>query len=60
MFEAAIPVLAVTDTTSGLFACLRRRADMMALSSRLFPVPGGLDGQPEMQRASSATYLLLQ
>ncbi len=39
MLEAAIPVLAVTETTSALFACFFLRAVIMALRSKDFPVP---------------------
>ena len=39
MLEAAIPVLAVTETTSGLDACFFLSAVMMALKSKDFPVP---------------------
>ena len=39
MFEAAIPVLAVTETTAGFFACFFLRAAMIARSSSDFPVP---------------------
>ena len=39
MFEAAIPVLAVTETTAGFFACFFLRAAMIARSSNDFPVP---------------------
>ena len=41
MLEAAIPVLAVTDTTSGFFACLLLSAAMIAFKSKDFPVPTG-------------------
>lgn len=40
MLEAAIPVLAVTETTAGCFACFSLKAAMMARSSSDFPVPG--------------------
>lgn len=40
MFEAAIPVLAVTDTAVDCFAYFFLRATMMAWSSSDFPVPG--------------------
>ena len=40
MFEAAIPVLAVTETTSGFFMCFFLRVAMIARSSNDFPVPG--------------------
>ena len=39
MFEAAIPVLAVTETTPGFFTCFFLRAAMIARSSNDFPVP---------------------
>jgi len=39
MFEAAIPVLAVTETTAGFFACFFLRAAIIARSSSDFPVP---------------------
>ena len=40
IFEAAIPVLAVTETTAGFFACFFFRAAMIARSNNDFPVPG--------------------
>ena len=40
MFEAAIPVLAVTETTAGFFACFFLRDAIIARSSSDFPVPG--------------------
>ena len=40
MFDAAIPVLAVTETTAGFFACFFLRAAIIARSSNDFPVPG--------------------
>ena len=42
IFEAAIPVLAVTETTPG-FLCFFLRVAMMARSSSDFPVPGERD-----------------
>jgi hypothetical protein len=39
MLEAAMPVLAVTETTSGLRTCFFLSAMMMALRSKDFPVP---------------------
>jgi len=39
MLDAAIPVLAVTDTTSGFLAYFLRRAVMIALKSKDLPVP---------------------
>lgn len=39
MFDAAIPVLAVTEMTSGFLECFLRSAEIIALSSRDFPVP---------------------
>jgi len=39
MLDAAIPVLAVTDTTSGFLAYFLRRAVMIAFNSRDLPVP---------------------
>lgn len=44
MFEAAIPVLAVTEITAGSFTCFLLSEEIMALSSSDFPVPG----QPKM------------
>jgi hypothetical protein len=49
MLEAAIPVLAVTETTSGLDACFFLSAVMMALKSKDFPVP-------TKEAASSSTH----
>ena len=40
IFEAAIPVLAVTETTAGFFTCFFLRAAMIARSRSDFPVPG--------------------
>ena len=45
MFEAAIPVLAVTETTAGFFACFFLRAAIIARRSSDFPVPA----QPKCQ-----------
>lgn len=39
MLDAAMPVLAMTATKSGLLACLRLNADMIALKSNDLPVP---------------------
>ena len=39
MFEAAIPVLAVTDMAAGFFMCFFLRAVMIAQNSSDFPVP---------------------
>jgi hypothetical protein len=39
MFEAAIPVLAVTEITAGSLACFFLKAEIMALSNRDFPLP---------------------
>ena len=39
MFMAAIPVLAVVETSSKFFLCFFRRAAMIALRSSDFPVP---------------------
>jgi uncharacterized protein YbjT (DUF2867 family) len=39
MLEAAMPVLAVTETASGLDACFFLSAIMMAFKSKDFPVP---------------------
>ncbi|KAI0305108.1 hypothetical protein B0F90DRAFT_1701361 [Multifurca ochricompacta] len=39
ILEAAIPVLAVTETISGFFACFLLSAVMIAFNSRDFPVP---------------------
>jgi hypothetical protein len=41
MLEAAIPVLAVTETISGFFACFFLSAAMIAFKSNDFPVPTG-------------------
>ena len=40
IFEAAIPVLAVTETTPGFFICFFLSAAMIARRSSDFPVPG--------------------
>jgi len=40
MFEAAIPVLAVTEMTPGFFTCFFLRVAMIVWSSNDFPVPG--------------------
>lgn len=39
MFEAAMPVLAVTETAPFFFACFFRSAVIMARRRRDFPVP---------------------
>src|SRR6267154_594370 len=49
MLEAAMPVLAVTETTSGLRACFFLRAMIMALRSKDFPVPTRTAASPSIQ-----------
>ena len=44
-----MPVLAVTDTTSGLDACFFLSAIMMAFRSKDFPVPVKIIASPSMQ-----------
>jgi hypothetical protein len=39
IFEAAIPVLAVTETTAGFFVCFFLREAIIARSKSDFPVP---------------------
>ncbi len=42
MFEAAMPVLAVTEITDLFFEYFLRRAVIMAWSSKDLPEPGGV------------------
>ena len=44
-----MPVLAVTETTSGLDACFFLSAIMMAFRSKDFPVPVKIRASPSMQ-----------
>jgi hypothetical protein len=65
-----MPVLAVTETASGFFACLFLSAMMMALRSKDFPVPARtasiqtLIGMDEIETLRGTerrgTYLLSQ